>query len=227
MYVLDGDGAFLSASHAALAQALSGQIRPGLIVGVGYGTDDPQEILRRRTFDLTPSASRNPAESRKTGGGEAFLRVLQEELIPFIAARYSVDASRQAVFGHSLAGLLVLHAFLRAPEQFASWIVSSPSICWNDRAVEKLEEGLAARLKAAAAPPRVLVLSAADEQYRGDDPARRAADNRMVDNASDVAERLRRVSPSLVVERTVFPDEGHISVVPAALSRAVRFAFAK
>lgn len=228
MYVLDGNETFVTAANTALTQALrGGGIRPGIIVGVGYGTDDFQEIDRRRTFDLSPSVSQNPQATRKSGGGEAFLRVIEEEIKPFIGARYSIDPGRQAIFGHSLGALLVLHSLLRAPGHYAAYVMSSPSIWWNGREVIKREEGLAARLQSTAARARVLVTSASDEQYRGDDPARRAADNRMVDNASELAERLRRVDSSLVVERVVFEGEGHVSVVPAALSRAVRFAFAR
>ena len=227
MYVLDANGSFLTASETALTQALLGVIRPGIIVGVGYDAADGQEVLRRRTFDLTPSVSQNPKETRKTGGGEAFLRVIEEEIKPFIGARYSVDTSRQAIFGHSLGGLLVLHSFLRAPGHFTAYVISSPSIWWNGREVTKLEDGLAARLQATPARARVLVTSAGDEQYRGDDPARRAADNRLVDDASDLSDRLRRLDPALVVERVVFEGEVHNSVMPAALSRAARFAFAK
>jgi hypothetical protein len=47
----------------------------------------------------------------------------------------------------------------------------------------------------------------------------------MIDNASELAERLAAVIPlNMVVERTMFPSEMHNSVGTVALSRGIRFA---
>jgi hypothetical protein len=47
----------------------------------------------------------------------------------------------------------------------------------------------------------------------------------MVDNASELAERLSRLGPSVIrLGRVVFDSETHASVTQAALSRALRFA---
>ena len=72
----------------------------------------------------------------------------------------------------------------------------------------------------------MLITSAADEQYRGPDPKLRAAadENRVVDNASEFAERLSRLGSQVEVVRTIFPGELHVTVSQSALSRAMRFA---
>ena len=71
-----------------------------------------------------------------------------------------------------------------------------------------------------------MITSAAEEQYGGNDPAVVAADTgRMVDNATELAQRLAQLkSEKVVVLRTVFDGEVHATVPPASLSRAVRFA---
>lgn len=74
---------------------------------------------------------------------------------------------------------------------------------------------------------RILLTSAADEQYRGSDPKSLAADHRMVDNASDLAARLAGLNPSTVtVVRTIFEGETHGSVWPVSLTSGLRFALA-
>jgi hypothetical protein len=48
---------------------------------------------------------------------------------------------------------------------------------------------------------------------------------RMIDNASELAERLAVVNPrNIVVERTIFPGETHNSGGTVSLSRGIRFA---
>jgi hypothetical protein len=47
----------------------------------------------------------------------------------------------------------------------------------------------------------------------------------MIDNASELAERLAVVNPrNIVVERTIFPGETHNSAGTVSLSRGIRFA---
>jgi predicted alpha/beta superfamily hydrolase len=226
LYILDGNWFFNTTADAITLQAPPGTVAPAIVVGVGYPTDDREEVVRRRAFDMTPSASRDPANAGSNGGADAFLRVLEEEIKPFIRTRYRVDDARQIIWGHSLGGLIALRSLFRNPTAFSTYIISSPSIWWNDKEVLQDEEGFAKRVKAGDLRLRVLVLSAANEQYRGDDPKLRAADTaRMVNNASELAARLSALRPAnMFVERTILDDEGHLSDVPASLSRALRFA---
>jgi predicted alpha/beta superfamily hydrolase len=226
LYVLDGNWFFNTTADALTLQAPPGTVAPAIVVGVGYPTDDREEVVRRRAFDMTPSVSRDPGNVGRNGGGDAFLRVIEEEIKPFVRARYRVDERRQIIWGHSLGGLIALRSLFRNPKAFSTYVISSPSIWWNDRDVLIDEEAFSRRAKTGELRLRVLVMSAANEQYRGDAPQRRAADTtRMVDNASELASRLSALhSTNITVERTILEDEGHLSVVPASLSRALRFA---
>ena len=119
---------------------------------------------------------------------------------------------------------------LRNPTQCSHYILSSPSIWWNDREVLKSQDSFARLLGTRPTQVSVLVTSDGDEQYRGNDPARRlSADSfRMVDNATDFAKWLDDLKPSNVkVQRTIFEDEVHGSAAPVSVNRAVRFAFRK
>jgi ferri-bacillibactin esterase len=58
LYVLDGNQYFGTASDALTRQSALRDVAPGIIVGIGYPTDDPLKLFRRRQFDLTPSPSK-------------------------------------------------------------------------------------------------------------------------------------------------------------------------
>ena len=229
VYLLDGNQYFATATEimtrlSYLKSAVS--IAPAIIVGIGYPTDDPGEVIRRRAFDLTPSVSRTSVRGiSSSGGGDAFLRVIEEEIKPFVMSRYSVDRTRQTIYGQSLGGLMVLRVLFRNPAAFSTYIVSSPSIWFNDREVLADEDAFSKRARAGELRLKILVTSAAEEQYRGSDPKLLAADGRLVDNASELANRLARLSPSsITVVRTIFEGENHGSVPPSSLTRGLRFA---
>jgi len=229
VYLLDGNQYFGTAteimtrlSYLKTAESTA----PAIIVGIGYPTDDPGEVIRRRAFDLTPSVSRTPVPGiSSSGGGDAFLRVIEDEIKPFVMSRYNVDRTRQTIYGQSIGGLMVLRVLFRNPAAFSTYIVSSPSIWFNDREVLDDEAAFSKRAGSGELRLKILITSAAEEQYRGNDPKLLAADRRMVDNASELSARLARLNPSSVtIVRTIFEGENHGSVPPASLTRGLRFA---
>jgi hypothetical protein len=119
-----------------------------------------------------------------------------------------VDESRTAIAG----GLCYEYHVVKA--------LSGGSLITGEREIEPAEAAIVERIF------REFIAGVSPKQYRGDDPKLRAADTaRMVNNASELAARLSALrSANMVVERTILDDEGHLSVVPASLSRALRFA---
>jgi predicted alpha/beta superfamily hydrolase len=228
LYVLDGNFFFGSAAYIEAKLTHDGDVTPAVVVGIGYPTDNWDEVRRRRWDDLSPWPL-DPAILRlaapgiaETGGGGAFLRFIDKDVKPFVAARFKVDSSKQTLFGYSLGGLLALQEMFSNPTAFSSYVLSSPVISWNNRKVLADEPAFAMKAKAGAFHLRILVTSAGDEQ-NPKDPG--AVEARMIDNASELAERLAAVNPqNLVVERTIFPGETHNSVGTVSLSRGIRFA---
>jgi len=101
---------------------------PQLIV-VGIGNTD-----RRR--DLTPSqadvknADGSVSKYPTSGGGDRFLDFIQTELMPEIEKRYRT-APYRIFAGHSLGGLLAIHALTSRPDLFDAYIAVSPSLHWD------------------------------------------------------------------------------------------------
>lgn len=231
-WAVDGNLTFPLAAAMSAAFAMGGA--PALVVAVGYPTDDPREIQTLRRRDLTPPGPGCLDESH-AGGADGFLSFLIHELRPAIAAGWSIDPERQTLFGHSLGGLFAIDALLDRPESFSAYVASSPSIWWRDCAVLEGEPGFAARMQARDVSPKVLITVGAREQYvparlpPGVDRAcmaRSLAEARMVDNARELAVRLRMADerPGYRVQFHAFDGEDHTTALPAAVGRGMAFA---
>lgn len=222
VYLLDGNYYFATACDILFVDKLS-----AIVVGVGYPTNDYDEILARRRFDLTPSSSSSDHAPGHFGGGDAFLRMIKEEVKPFVRSRYPVDSRRQSLYGASLGGLMVVRQLFRQPAAYSTYLIASPSIYWNGLEVLQDEAAFAQRIKQGDLHLRVHVTSAENEQYRGNDPKlrQRAEQTRMVDNARELSARLQDISAdNLKVVYAVFPNEDHVSASQANLTRALRYA---
>jgi hypothetical protein len=241
--VIDGNLMFPLAATLSGAFGLSGG-PTALVVGVGYPADDPMRAFSLRSRDLTPPTPLSrirkipglpPPTAENFGGSKAFGRFLMEELTPVIAAAWPVDGADQTLFGHSLGGLFTLGVLFNYPESFRNFVSSSPSIWWNRRSLLKDEARFVARIEAGGAAPGVLILAGAREQEM---PATlppgltRAQtrtmmrDGRMVDNARELSERLARARAGAEygVSFHAFEDEDHLTVIGAAVARALTFA---
>ncbi len=217
-YVLDANYYFGTVSDEAQRLIHQKLVVPFIVVGIGYPTDDMDEVGTRRDFDLSL-----PLRGKKTaryGGAEAFSRVLNEEIKPFVATHFNVAAADQTLFGHSFGGLFVLHELFLHPDALSAYAASSPSIFWSDKAVLQYEGPFAERVKQGAVRAKVLIMSGGKEQ-----DTKTAPQTLMIDNASHLADRLASLNPQqMPVSRVIFPGEIHATVPQPATSRAIIFA---
>ena len=167
LYVLDANAAFPVAAFLARSAVSRRDVtghRPPLVVGIGYPGDTDFDVdARRRDYTLMREAT---DISAKEGGADRFLDFIEKELKPFIAAKYSVDTKRQALFGHSFGGLFVLHALFTRPSAFSTYLASSPSIWWQDKLVLTELPGLLVKTKSGAAPRVQISVGALEDQPR-------------------------------------------------------------
>lgn len=232
LYVLDANAMFLTAVDAVRFQ--HGLI-PTVVVGIGYPTDKTLDE-DRRYYDYTPvtppehllrSTTEPPVKPGGTGGQDQFLQFIQNTVKPEIQRRFNIDPARQAIFGHSLAGRFVLHVLFTHPELFHDYIAASPSIWWDNASILQEAKTFAAH-RNPDSPPAGLLLTVGEmeQKFAPGTPKPRAdflTQARMVDRARELSELLKPL-PLIRVSFTEFPDENHGSVVPTAISRAVRFA---
>lgn len=243
IYVLDANIAFAIAASQMVLRMNSGQ-EAAVIVGVGY--PEPLAGKKLRLHDLTPSKplpstlSADPnAKPEDFGGAADFHRFMIEELRPQVATLAPVDTGNQSLIGHSLGGLFALGVLFDHPNAYKTIVAASPSIWWNNRELLQKEAGFAAAVRAGTVSTRLLITASQWEQDPNApglpvDPVKRAAklkemaEDKMVDNAHGLAARLSALkgAPGYRVRYVLFPEETHLTGVPAAISRGVAFSFA-
>ena len=202
-----------------------------------------------RTYDLTLPSSEAELEaqnlthasrqkSSNVGGLDDFLKIIETEVKPRVAALGRVDPANQALFGHSFGGLAALHALFVEPNAFRTFIIASPSIWWNNKEVLADEYKFATVINAGQATPHILVTMGSEESMPPKYPAswgidlagaRASSDRaRMVENGRELVARLKALhgAPGYVVEDyVVFDKEAHSVAAWSALARGVPFAF--
>jgi uncharacterized protein len=148
VYLLDGEAHFHHVT--GLIQFLMSQGLMPRVMVVGVVNVD-------RTRDFTPTRD---TQFPTSGGADRFLAFLRRELIPAVEARYPT-ARYRVLIGHSLGGLLAIHALNQAPDLFDAIIALSPSLFWGESLVQRQTEALLA-----AHPPadRTLYLTVGNEE---------------------------------------------------------------
>jgi predicted alpha/beta superfamily hydrolase len=212
LYVLDGE--VQTALIAGQVQYLSEgyMILPKMIV-VGIDNTD-------RTRDLTPTHAAvgkdgkpdtsATAFGRTSGGGERFLKFINEEVRPYIEQQYPA-APYRILYGHSLGGLMAIHCLLQHPDYFHAYIAVSPSLQWDKEVLLRMA---AEKLNSQTILNKRLFFSDANED------ATFHARQLQLDSL------LRSRQPKeLVYKRLFYPDETHTTEPVKAFYDGIRFLY--
>ncbi|MDF3056639.1 MAG: besA 1 [Rariglobus sp.] len=226
VYILDGYWYFRPAVD--FTTEAGDRLQSAIIVGIGYPTDDYKSHCDLRSLDLSvPADPARPSGKSEPGDCDAFLRMIQDEIKPFVEKKLPVDATKQTLYGKSFGGIAVLRQLFRNPDAYQTYVSASPAIFWNNHAVLADEPAFAQKARDGTLKLKLLITTAEGEQYRGTDPRQLEGANRfrMIDNASELAERLKVLNPErIAVTYTLFSDESHFSVSLACLGRGLSFA---
>ena len=236
VYLLDANAYFGTTTEIVRNLSEFDADSPGLIVvGVGYPVGQFFNTLGVRGIDLTPTrdtayeaqAARELGDPGplETGRAREFLGFLEGELIPLVESEYRVDASIRTLVGHSFGGLFALYSMLEAPGLFQQYVVVSPSLWWG------CSDELLVCLGDTAAPDGWVLQR--EESLRS---AGRGISGRlflavgdaemptMIDGPQRLAARLTEAAyPDLEWTLEVYTGEWHMSVVPGAISRGLRW----
>jgi predicted alpha/beta superfamily hydrolase len=168
LYVLDGSQNLLTSVSASRALASAGRMPQAIVVAI---------VNTQRDRDFTPKLVRThelPPGVSTIGGADTFLQFIRTELIPTIDSKYRTQPMR-TIIGHSLGGLLAMHALATSPQLFRAYITLEPSLWWDAREpVHRVLDSLRARPTAIGR--LVAVEGTSDEGWRPDwDALRKAA----------------------------------------------------
>lgn len=120
VYLTDGDSLFPLLAPTQLFLTYDEPVPAAILVGIAYGSFDPN-AGNLRHIDFTAPAPGAP-------GAEAFQRFLADELIPEIERRYRANPERRVLVGQSRGGGFVLYSALTAPDLFWGRIASNPAM---------------------------------------------------------------------------------------------------
>lgn len=228
LYLLDGNTSFPLAWH--VLQALQEKLpnaRKLALVGIGYPANVRFDV-QRRFYDLTPLTDAERMGRRtdtRTGGQDVFLDFIEHDLRSAIAGRLTVKADEQALFGHSLGGLLVMHALYTRPSLFQTWIAADPSFWWNGGSILDEETAFLLSMREDATrlrnPAHLLIEQSGGKRDRN----RQEGQNTARTNGPDVpssAQRLAAIN-ELSVWHHRFENESHGSMIGPSIRDGVAF----
>ncbi|CAI1116561.1 Ferri-bacillibactin esterase BesA [Serratia quinivorans] len=119
VYLLDGNAVLMELNTSLLAR-LAAQKQPPVLVLLSYD-NDLRIDAKGRSQDYTPA----------NGGADAFLKLIESQIKPAVAAKVAINSQRQTLWGHSYGGLFVLHTLLTQPTAFQNYVAVEPSLWWG------------------------------------------------------------------------------------------------
>jgi predicted alpha/beta superfamily hydrolase len=151
MVVLDAEFTFYLASDLAPLEAswsraplgpATSPIPEVIIVSIALPSTPPDPF--RRNYEYMPPARDedfSPAtleyidrvkamlgSGPQFGGAETFLRVLRDEILPWVARVYRTDATPRILFGVSASGCFAAYTLFTEPRLFTDYLIVSPGL---------------------------------------------------------------------------------------------------
>ena len=126
IYVLDGgiDEDFIHIVGLVNFFKLHMNMPKSIVVGVA-------NIDRKRDFTFPTMDKKLRKDFPTTGGSKNFISFLEDEVQPYINAKYSTNIQKTLI-GQSLGGLVATEILLKKPIMFTDYIIISPSLWWDN-----------------------------------------------------------------------------------------------
>ncbi len=173
-----------------------------------------------RTRDLTPTHSityydgtENEAFLKTSGGGENFLKFINQELIPTIDKNYNTMKLKVFV-GHSFGGLAMAQSFLSNSSPFSAYISMDPSMWWDNGIFVKLLESV----KTLSNTKSWYMSAANNNEFKKDTTNTRKMQGKF-------NELLLDQHNTIQTKFQIYEDEDHQSVTLKSLYDGMRFTF--
>lgn len=141
LYGVDGDYFCGTNASTVRQMALAGEIPPTFAISIGYPLDGTFRASSLRNRDLTPttvqgwdgvqSALLGHSHTISSGGADAFLSFLRDELKPVMEQNYPLLPDESTLSGASLGGLFTAYCLLKETNLFRRYNIVSPSLWWD------------------------------------------------------------------------------------------------
>ncbi|KAH6612743.1 siderophore esteras-like protein IroE-like protein [Boeremia exigua] len=245
MYVLDGNAQGLSATEAIRRRRPVEFNQPDtIVVSIGYPESiEDSPYSTSRYSDMQPpvcATCPRPTQPGVPSNADGLITFIETALRPWVQKTVFKEANfnRDALYGHSFAGLFVLYALTVRPDLFDTYLSASPALYWNDDYVFNQTEFLAPLLTNVTSAsnntkPAFQISYGGLEQFPKQ--RKRESDEEFEFRKSilvpmrmtDLSERLYAdLANSLVlrnVDLNVFPNSYHATVGTAAFSDGIDY----
>ncbi|KAF1838299.1 hypothetical protein BDW02DRAFT_542038 [Decorospora gaudefroyi] len=142
MYVLDGNALGMTATEAfRRRRPVEFNMPDCIVVSIGYPeTIQDSPYSTQRSYDLQPPVCANctpPAYPGVPSNADNFIEFIDTALRPWVrdTAFPNANFDRDALYGHSFAGLFVLYALTVRPDVFDTFLASSIALTFNNNYV--------------------------------------------------------------------------------------------
>ncbi len=237
VFVLDGEMMFPTASTAAytyLNHARDNGAKPLLVVGIGYDNGQLLDIPMRSLDYTPPMQAKGKIAPSLPPKGEAdlFLNMIEQELIPQLQQKYRINSQKSAILGHSYGGVLALYALMQRPEMFSHYIISSPSMWWNEGSLQHLPDSYFTPLLQNKQLKKVRMTVGEYEQApsphvdANGERAQILAQKQMVNKVEDMGMRLQNLQAAhLQLEQERYAGETHTGAMFRATLDGIKFLY--
>jgi hypothetical protein len=139
IYLLDAQWDFPLLNAIFGEQYYDGFVPAIVTVGIAWGGSNPNyDSLRAK--DLTPTTVKQVPQS---GNAAKFLDFIKKELVPYIELNYRTVKNDRTLMGSSLGGLFTLYAMFHETGTFSRYVLTSPSLGWDNDIVYSYEKNYA------------------------------------------------------------------------------------
>jgi len=128
IYTMDGSYSFQIISGATRYPMNAGFMREAIIVAIGYAKGESGMASRIR--DFTPVYAKS--WRRETGQAKAHMEFINSAVFGYIENEYRASNTDRTFVGNSLGGLLGAYIIYNQADMFASYIIGSPSMWFNN-----------------------------------------------------------------------------------------------
>jgi predicted alpha/beta superfamily hydrolase len=224
-YILDGYYAFplVAESNKLMGTwTLGNLIEDVIIISITGKEKDFDDWLCQRwpdytftqsiNFDTTVTKSWHSSELLISGKGDLFLEVIRKEIIPLIDKNYSTNNER-GISGHSLSGQFVANLLFKANDIFSKFGINSPwMLPYNNNDIRLVEREYS---KSHHSLNAKVFLSFGSLEAK--------------EEIKDLYEFevLLKKYQGVETKLVIFDDETHVSVIPAMISRSLRYLYKK
>ncbi|WP_448248417.1 alpha/beta hydrolase [Thalassotalea agariperforans] len=211
IYINDGPTAFPIISGTLRPGISSGMFEPAILVGISYAIGESGMNSRIRDFTPKLAPSWN---SHITGGAPQFLDFVADEVVPFVENNFRASSNHRTLTGHSLGGLFSVFALATKPELFSSYIITSPSIWFEDEYIFKVTKDFLAKKKQIKA--RIYIASGSLELMKN---AKGQTISDVIENFSLLFEDKKQPEIELVID--TIDGANHHTIFPMAFAKSL------